>query len=62
MSQSMSTLSAPRTVDEYLRQLRTALEGAPPALIQDAWVTRKIIFARKSRSTPTSRSRKSSRE
>lgn len=36
MSQSMSTLSAPRTVDEYLRQLRTALEGAPPALIQDA--------------------------
>lgn len=27
---------APRTVDEYLRQLRMALEGAPPALIQDA--------------------------
>ncbi|BCW88886.1 hypothetical protein sos41_20360 [Alphaproteobacteria bacterium SO-S41] len=28
--------AAPRTVDEYLRQLRTALAGAPPALIQDA--------------------------
>lgn len=26
----------PRTVEEYLRQLRTALDGAPPALIQDA--------------------------
>ncbi|MCC6919157.1 MAG: sensor domain-containing protein [Alphaproteobacteria bacterium] len=28
--------SAPRTVDDYLRQLRAALEGATPALIQDA--------------------------
>ncbi|MFT3808289.1 MAG: sensor domain-containing protein [Micropepsaceae bacterium] len=28
--------TAPRTVDDYLRQLRAALEGAPPALIQDA--------------------------
>lgn len=26
----------PRTVDDYLRQLRAALSGAPPALIQDA--------------------------
>lgn len=37
----MNTASAantplPRTVDEYLRQLRAALEGATPALIQDA--------------------------
>lgn len=30
------TQVTPRTVDEYLRQLRIALEGAPPALIQDA--------------------------
>lgn len=29
-------VAAPRTVDEYLRQLRAALTGAPPALIQDA--------------------------
>lgn len=36
MSPSIAALSAPRTVDEYLRQLRAALEGAPPALIQDA--------------------------
>jgi uncharacterized membrane protein len=28
--------TAPRTVDDYLRQLRAALEGATPALIQDA--------------------------
>lgn len=28
--------AAPRTVDDYLRQLRAALAGAPPALIQDA--------------------------
>lgn len=28
--------TAPRTVDDYLRQLRAALAGAPPALIQDA--------------------------
>ncbi len=36
MSQSMPAQHAPRTVDEYLRLLRAALEGAPPALIQDA--------------------------
>ncbi|HEY3784619.1 MAG TPA: sensor domain-containing protein [Steroidobacteraceae bacterium] len=28
--------SAPRSIDEYLKQLREALEGADPALIQDA--------------------------
>jgi uncharacterized membrane protein len=28
--------ATPRTVDDYLRQLRAALAGAPPALIQDA--------------------------
>jgi uncharacterized membrane protein len=28
--------SAPRSIDEYLRQLRAALEGEDPALIQDA--------------------------
>jgi uncharacterized membrane protein len=28
--------SAPRSIDEYLRQLRAALEGQDPALIQDA--------------------------
>lgn len=27
---------APRTIDEYLEQLRTALRGADPALVQDA--------------------------
>jgi uncharacterized membrane protein len=31
----MST-TTPRSVEEYLRELRTALEGADPALIQDA--------------------------
>lgn len=36
MTGSISTYTAPRTVDDYLRQLRVALEGAPPALIQDA--------------------------
>src|ERR1700742_1912816 len=30
------TSAAPRSIDEYLRQLRIALEGADPALIQDA--------------------------
>src|SRR4051812_33905880 len=28
--------SAPRSIDEYLKQLREALQGAEPALIQDA--------------------------
>jgi hypothetical protein len=28
--------SAPRSIEEYLRQLRDALKGADPALIQDA--------------------------
>ena len=28
--------SAPRSIDEYLKQLRAALEGEDPALIQDA--------------------------
>ena len=27
---------APRSIDEYLKQLRAALEGQDPALIQDA--------------------------
>jgi uncharacterized membrane protein len=36
MSPFITTQTAPRTVDEYLRQLRAALDGAPPALIQDA--------------------------
>ncbi len=36
MSPMIPTQVAPRTVDDYLRQLRAALEGAPPALIQDA--------------------------
>jgi uncharacterized membrane protein len=31
-----SAYAAPRTVDDYLRQLRAALDGATPALIQDA--------------------------
>src|SRR5580704_5243317 len=30
------TRAAPRSIDEYLRQLREALQGADPALIQDA--------------------------
>ncbi|MBK7251074.1 MAG: sensor domain-containing protein [Gammaproteobacteria bacterium] len=30
------TRPAPRSIEEYLRQLRTALEGEDPALIQDA--------------------------
>ncbi|HEV2287206.1 MAG TPA: sensor domain-containing protein [Steroidobacteraceae bacterium] len=30
------TAHAPRSIDEYLRQLRAALEGQDPALIQDA--------------------------
>jgi uncharacterized membrane protein len=29
-------MSAPRSIDEYLKQLRVALEGQDPALIQDA--------------------------
>lgn len=32
----MTRSSAPRSIDEYLRQLRAALEGEDPALIQDA--------------------------
>ena len=32
----MNRSSAPRTIDEYLRQLRVALEGEDPSLIQDA--------------------------
>jgi uncharacterized membrane protein len=36
MSPMAATHSVPRTVDDYLRQLRLALAGAPPALIQDA--------------------------
>jgi hypothetical protein len=32
----MNRSSAPRSIDEYLRQLRVALEGEDPALIQDA--------------------------
>src|SRR5262244_3241387 len=28
--------NAPRSIDEYLKQLRAALEGEDPALIQDA--------------------------
>src|SRR6266704_5108489 len=30
------TRAAPRSIDEYLNQLREALKGADPALIQDA--------------------------
>src|SRR5271167_736386 len=30
------TRAAPRSIDEYLKQLRDALQGADPALIQDA--------------------------
>jgi len=29
-------MNAPRTIDQYLEQLRTALRGADPALVQDA--------------------------
>lgn len=36
MTPMLAAATAPRTVDDYLRQLRAALEGAPPALIQDA--------------------------
>ena len=32
----MNRSSAPRSIDEYLKQLRIALEGEDPALIQDA--------------------------
>ena len=32
----MNRFSAPRSIDEYLRQLRAALEGEDPSLIQDA--------------------------
>jgi uncharacterized membrane protein len=32
----MNRNSAPRSIDEYLRQLRSALEGEDPALVQDA--------------------------
>ena len=32
----MNRSSAPRSIDEYLKQLRAALEGEDPALIQDA--------------------------
>jgi uncharacterized membrane protein len=32
----MNRPSAPRSIDEYLKQLRAALEGEDPALIQDA--------------------------
>jgi VIT1/CCC1 family predicted Fe2+/Mn2+ transporter len=32
----MNRNSAPRSIDEYLRQLRAALEGEDPSLIQDA--------------------------
>jgi uncharacterized membrane protein len=36
MSATSTAHTAPRTVDDYLRQLRAALDGATPALIQDA--------------------------
>src|ERR1700759_5155368 len=29
-------MKAPRSIDEYLKQLRRALQGADPALVQDA--------------------------
>jgi uncharacterized membrane protein len=32
----MNSFSAPRSIDEYLKQLRAALEGEDPSLIQDA--------------------------
>ena len=32
----MNRSSAPRSIDEYLRQLRAALDGEDPALVQDA--------------------------
>lgn len=32
----MTRFSAPRSIDEYLKQLRAALEGEDPALLQDA--------------------------
>ncbi len=32
----MTRFSAPRSIDDYLKQLRAALEGEDPALIQDA--------------------------
>jgi putative sensor protein len=32
----MNRFSAPRSIDDYLKQLRAALEGEDPALIQDA--------------------------
>jgi uncharacterized membrane protein len=35
-SKSRSSAGAPRTITEYLNQLRAALRGADPALIQDA--------------------------
>src|SRR5581483_7863928 len=35
-SPCMNRSSAPRSIDEYLKQLRDALEGEDPALIQDA--------------------------
>ena len=32
----MTPLQTPRTIPEYLEQLRAALGGADPALVQDA--------------------------
>src|ERR1700721_3297979 len=32
----MNRFSAPRSIDDYLKQLRAALEGEDPSLIQDA--------------------------
>src|ERR1700709_1514419 len=32
----MNRFAAPRTIDEYLQQLRSHLEGEDPSLIQDA--------------------------
>src|ERR1700752_3727673 len=32
----MNRFSAPRSIDEYLKQLRASLEGEDPSLIQDA--------------------------
>ena len=36
MNQNQNHRSVPRSIDDYLKQLRAALEGEDPALIQDA--------------------------
>src|SRR2546429_266914 len=47
--------NAPRSIDDYLKQLRAALEGEDPALIQDALYDASWISERRSQPIRTSR-------